>query len=243
MHCYWWWLNGNTDEAAITRDLEEMKAKGYGGALLVDANGSDQFNNQAVPAGPMFGTPAWRKLYRHALQEAARLNLEISLNITSGWNLGGPAVTPEQASKILTFSRIAVSGPVALHRTLLTPPEQNGFYRDIAVLAYPLHHGPELPGVNGNSRHPIQLLAAKAAFEEFGWSMPLTTPLLHDFPSQPEEEDARLDEVLDLTKEMASTGDLSWNVPHGRLGDPTHRIHGFRSEGLDLEWQLAGFGN
>ena len=30
MSCYWWWLNGHTTEEAITRDLEEMKAKGYG---------------------------------------------------------------------------------------------------------------------------------------------------------------------------------------------------------------------
>ena len=42
LRCYWWWLNGNTNQATITRDLEEMKAKGYGGALLVDAGGADQ---------------------------------------------------------------------------------------------------------------------------------------------------------------------------------------------------------
>ena len=34
---YWWWLNGNVDAAAITRDLEEMAAKGFGGAILCDA--------------------------------------------------------------------------------------------------------------------------------------------------------------------------------------------------------------
>jgi len=39
LRCYWWWLNGNTNEAAIARDLEQMKVNGYGGALLVDANG------------------------------------------------------------------------------------------------------------------------------------------------------------------------------------------------------------
>jgi hypothetical protein len=36
LRCYWWWLNGNTDKATITNDLEQMKAKGFGGALLVD---------------------------------------------------------------------------------------------------------------------------------------------------------------------------------------------------------------
>src|SRR5580693_2421621 len=37
LRCYWWWLNGHTTEQTITRDLTEMKAKGYGGVLLVDA--------------------------------------------------------------------------------------------------------------------------------------------------------------------------------------------------------------
>src|SRR6185369_6235208 len=56
MRCYWWWLNGNTTAAAITRDLEQMKAKGYGGALLVDADGSGQRGNQTVAPGPLFGS-------------------------------------------------------------------------------------------------------------------------------------------------------------------------------------------
>jgi len=98
MRCYWWWLNGHTTEAAITRDLEQMKAKGYGGAILVDADGSSQEGNRQVPAGPTFGSPGWRALYLHALREADRLGLEISLNILSGWNLGGPTVTPEQGA-------------------------------------------------------------------------------------------------------------------------------------------------
>src|SRR5262252_2932177 len=77
IRCYWWWLNGNTKKEAITRDLEAMSAKGYGGALLVDAGGAEQRGNQQVPAGPMFGSSAWRELFRHALAEAARLDLEL----------------------------------------------------------------------------------------------------------------------------------------------------------------------
>ena len=41
LRAYWWWLNGNVTKAAITRDLEEMKAKGFGGALICDADGSE----------------------------------------------------------------------------------------------------------------------------------------------------------------------------------------------------------
>src|SRR5512141_2164805 len=40
LRAYWWWLNGNVSKEAITRDLEEMKKKGFGGALICDAGGA-----------------------------------------------------------------------------------------------------------------------------------------------------------------------------------------------------------
>lgn len=37
--CYWQWPKGNTTEQTITCDLVGMKFHGYGGAILVDADG------------------------------------------------------------------------------------------------------------------------------------------------------------------------------------------------------------
>jgi hypothetical protein len=36
LRAYWWWLKGNVTQASIARDLQEMKAKGFGGAVLID---------------------------------------------------------------------------------------------------------------------------------------------------------------------------------------------------------------
>lgn len=56
LRCYWWWLNGNTGEQTITRDLEAMKANGYGGAMLSDAGGAGMQGGHrhhlSVPHGP-----------------------------------------------------------------------------------------------------------------------------------------------------------------------------------------------
>ena len=156
----------------------------------------------------MFGSPEWRALYRHALSEAARLGLEIGLNIQSGWNLGGPTVKPAQAAKLLTWSRVTVDGPAEVRENLAPPLQRNGFYRDIAVLAYPLHHG-RTPG------RPIRQLAVKSASQEFGMSMPATAPLLDDFPAQPGEEDASPQEVQDVTARMSADGAFAWHVPEG----------------------------
>ena len=135
LRAYWWWLNGNVTKASITRDLEEMAAKGFGGALICDAGGAEQDGNDRVPHGPTFFTPEWRELYRHALREADRLGLEMSLNIQSGWNLGGPMVKPEDAPKKLVWSEWRVSGPAKIQQKLAVPKHAPAFYRDVAVLA------------------------------------------------------------------------------------------------------------
>ena len=147
---------GTPTQATITRDLEEMQKKGYGGVLLVDANGANQNGNDNVPAGPEFGSPEWTALFVHALREADRLGLEVTLNITSGWNLGGPWVQPKQASKLLTWSRTVLKTG-ATDAKLELPPIKNGFYQQIAVLAYPLHRGSSIAGESGACSHGTRL--------------------------------------------------------------------------------------
>lgn len=208
LRAYWWWLNGNTTKEAISRDLAEMKAKGYGGALLVDAGGAEQRGNRQVPAGPLFGGPAWRELFRHALAEAQRHQLEISLNILSGWNLGGPTVKPEQSSKLLTWSRVTVEGGRAVRQTLETPRTALGFYRDVAVLAYPLRHGAAMP------KRPIRQLGHKISSEEAGFSTPVTWPLLQDVDAAPDEQDTNTTDVRDVSAQVRN-GVLEWNAPAG----------------------------
>ena len=39
VNCWWWWLNGNTDKAAIAGDLAAMRDKGFQGAMVYDVGG------------------------------------------------------------------------------------------------------------------------------------------------------------------------------------------------------------
>lgn len=216
-YAYWWWLNGHTDAATISSDLEAMQREGYGGAILMDANGSDQGGNSLVTPGPTFGSPAWQKLLLHTLKESKRLNLKVSLTIQSGWNVGGPSVTPAQSAKLLTWSRQTVRGPQSVSLRLAPPPSKNGFYQDIAVLAYPLRHGSSLAGdaAGGDKRQPIRDLKTKAVFVEAGGSTPDSKPLLGDFPATAGEADCSASEVVDLSSQMTPQGSLDWKVPEG----------------------------
>ena len=210
LRCYWWWLNGHVTTESIDHDLTEMKAKGYGGVLLVDANGADAEGNEPVPAGPTFGSPEWTALFQHAVHTAHRFGLEITFTITSGWDLGAPFIQPKDGIKILTWSRtIAGNGET----TLPEPSPKNAFYERIAVLAYPLHHGLNLPSQQGDPRAPRRNLKQKSAAVETGGSMPPSANLLFDTAGAPGDEDADLADVRDVTRYVDARDVLHWTPP------------------------------
>ncbi|HSA02589.1 MAG TPA: glycosyl hydrolase, partial [Candidatus Paceibacterota bacterium] len=211
LRAYWWWLNGNVTKEAITRDLEQMKIQGFGGALICDADGASQDGNDRVPHGPDFFSPPWRELYRHTLREAHRLGLEMSLNIQSGWNLGGPMVKPDDAAKKLVWSELRIDGPQSYGEKLPAPKSRDGYYRDLFVVAYPVRNRPS----DAPPRPAIQNWEQKAMHRALHFSAPDTTPLLQDAPATPGEEDTSSAEVLDLTSRLDSTGTLNWSIPPG----------------------------
>jgi hypothetical protein len=208
LRAYWWWINGNVTKAAITHDLEQMKAKGFGGALICDANGASQDGNDDVPHGPTFFSPEWRELYKHALREADRLGLEMSLNIQSGWNLGGPFVTPDDAGKKYIWSELRVAAGTNDVFKLPQPKARDGFYRDTAVIAFRL---------KAISKHaPLQNWKQKALQESLRpFSSPESTPLFQEMVATSGEEDCAAADVLDLTKNVSVDGTLRWEVPAG----------------------------
>ena len=215
LRAYWWWLNGNVTSNSITRDLEEMKAKGFGGAVLIDANGADQSGNATVPHGPDFFSPAWRALYKHTLNEANRLGLEISLNIQSGWNLGGPTVTKDDAAKKYVWSETKISGGTNLEIKLPEPKSRENFYHDSAIVAYKIK--------NAAPSAPLKNWKQKALQESLKpFSSPNSSSLFEEIPATSGEQDAEAADVVDLTKKV-SRGILKWDAPAG-------------------EWQIFRFG-
>ncbi|MCX6872645.1 MAG: glycosyl hydrolase [Verrucomicrobia bacterium] len=117
---YWNWLNGAVTHAALTRDLEEAKAKGLGGLEMWDTEAM-QNPGGFVPAGPPFMGPESVASMHHAMKEAKRLGLDLGLITSSGWNAGGPWVSPEMASKNLFVATEVVTGPAQISRKLAFP--------------------------------------------------------------------------------------------------------------------------
>ncbi len=215
VNCWWWWLNGNVDKAAITRDLEAMRSRNFQGAMVFDAGGyNSRGYHRDIPAGPLFGSPEWIDMFVHALDEARRLDLEIGLNIQSGWNLGGPIVPPEMAAKHLVFTQEVVNPGKNFPIQLAKPATRWNFYQDIAVLAIPIR-GEQLKG------EFITDLELKAGFDELGGSAPDCRFLLTNANPTGAEmfDEARTiskSSVLDITEHLDQYGNLNWRPTYGR---------------------------
>ena len=129
-HVWWHWMNGNVSKDGITADLEAMKEIGLAGAQSFDCSCGIPFG------GVKFASDEWFDLVLHAHNEAKRLGLELCLANCSGYSSsGGPWVTPEDSMKEIVVEEAIVKdgeSPV-----LPVGVDVNGFYRDIAAVAFP----------------------------------------------------------------------------------------------------------
>ena len=138
----WYWMNAAVSKEGITADLEAMKQAGIGGAYLMPIKGATN--------PPMFTpvaeqlTPYWWGLVKHAFRESERLGLEIGMHACDGFaTAGGPWITPELSMQKVVWSQTNVTGGRRFNDTLTTPESYKGYYKDIAVFAFPTSAGEE----------------------------------------------------------------------------------------------------
>ena len=133
---WWHWIDGNVTRDGITKDLESMKRAGLGGCYLFNIGGF--FREGPVP----FMEPAYLEMLDHTVAEAGRLGLKFGVHNCDGWSeSGGPWITPATSMKVLTHSAVEVAGGSAVDMRLPLPAHQLDFYREIAVLAFPVPAG------------------------------------------------------------------------------------------------------
>jgi len=190
---YWFWLNGNITREGITADLEAMKRVGIGGVLIMEVN-------QSIPLGPVaFMGAQWRELFKHVVAESQRLGLEVNMNNDAGWNgSGGPWIKPEQSMQKVVWTETNVEGPKHFDGTLPQPQAVAGFYRDIAVLAFP-----------STGSYRIENIQVKACYQVGGVGPAAQAKL-------PPEMVIDQSRITDVTSRMDKGGRFVWDVPAGK---------------------------
>jgi hypothetical protein len=213
---YWFWLNSNISREGITADLEAMKRVGIGGVLIMEVD-------QGAPVGPVaFMGDKWRELFKFMISEASRLGIEVNMNNDAGWNgSGGPWVPLDKSMQVVTASEQQVQAGTKYSGILPLPKTNSGFYRDIAVLAFPM------PADPNNPAYRIRNLAGKSMSS--GGMMPGSLDATEGADVPGVSVVAR-DQIVDLSSRMDPTGKLTWDAP---------KLQGKSSAG----WTVLRFGH
>lgn len=206
MRSFWFWHNGVATKQSITQDLEAMKAKGYGGTLIGD-NGAP-----TGPLGPIFMGREWLELFGHAVKEADRLGLELSINIQSGFgDPGNPDIQPDNGMKKIVFSEIKITGPGKI-KEKVPAPVSDIYYKDIAVQAFKTETG------NGENTAKLKNWAVKSLNRSVPWNREkdrYDMSLYYDeFPDTVGCISIHPDQILDLSEHFRD-GILEWDAPSG----------------------------
>lgn len=124
-------MSGNMSKVGMTKDLEAIAAAGQGGILLFNIANKIPYGNVD------YNSDEHHDILTHTAKECERLNLTFGVHNCDGWtSSGGPWITPEQSMKMVVWSETILDGGI-INKPLLQPTTIEGFYKDIAVIAYP----------------------------------------------------------------------------------------------------------
>ncbi len=173
---YWCWLNGDVTKTSLTKDLEEMKAKGMGRAEIWDVSTVHNKDGMAGE-GPRFLGDESVEMIKYALSEGKRLGIKLGMIASSGWNAGGSWVTPDWATKALYHSEIEIKGGRKIHKDLpfpkvseSCPKDKSGkplWHKEVCVMAIPNDSNKKI-----NSLDDIIILNNQFENETLIWDAP-----------------------------------------------------------------------
>ncbi|WP_316767331.1 glycosyl hydrolase [Pedobacter frigiditerrae] len=176
---FWYWVQSGISKKGITADLEAMKSNGIGGAYLMTIKGGKSSNPSLYEKPVEQLTPEWWEMVKFAMDEAKRLDLKLGMHVSDGFALaGGPWITPELSMQKVVSSKITVNASDTKIK-LPQPETKEGYYKDIAVYAYPSPIGTNqstrtiIPKITASNGADASGLVKQGNKQNFGSSEPL----------------------------------------------------------------------
>jgi hypothetical protein len=218
---YWYFMDGNFTKEGVTKDLEAMKKAGIGYVIFLEVN-------VGIPRGPLnFMSDPWLDNFKYLVNECKRLGISITLGIGPGWTgSGGPWVKGEESMQHLVSTSVTVNGTGKQVIKLPVPEPKNpffgsadfsaemmknwkGFYRDVAVLAFPTPKKQLLADSEEKALYYRAPYSSAPGVKQF-----LPTIDAYNLDTDPL---AVIDKtkVIDLTSLLQPDGSIEWDVPKG----------------------------
>lgn len=135
---FWYWMFGAVSDEGIKADLEAMAQAGLGGTYLMPIKSDVEGPQYSGKAQQL--SPEWWRLVTRSMELADSLGLKLGMHICDGFALaGGPWITPaESMQKVVTADTVVTGGSSVYLSQLPVPQSNEGYYRDIALVAVPV---------------------------------------------------------------------------------------------------------
>ena len=183
---YWWWMGNAVNKKDLKTLLEKYDEAGLGGTKIIPIYGAKGHEDEYID----FLTPEWMDMLAYTSKVSDRLNMTVDLGATTGWNMGGPWVRFEDASKRVVLDTYTLLGGQRLRQPVKHVQEPYTNLRNQPrepISANPLLHRKN----NFNVRYERDLpLISLMAYSEKG-------------------------KVLDLKDQVGRDGTLNWIAPAG----------------------------
>lgn len=171
-HTRWWWPGNATSKENITYELEQMRSHGIRGVEQITMGTHYEKGNIRYLSDEYMG------LVRHTVNEASRLQMEVSFNFGGpGWIIGGEWVANKDKSRDMIPTSLDVIGPVSLNQNLpdqliktsrsweVYQPKLSGEELLLAVVAGKIDNGIIDPG-------SLTVLTEKVKDRKIVWDVP-----------------------------------------------------------------------
>ena len=92
----WWWPHGLVDPEVVARQVDEVATAGFGVLEIADVTHSLRARNIEIDvASHGWGTPAWVRGVKAALDRAAKRDVRIDVTVGPSWPAAVPTITPD----------------------------------------------------------------------------------------------------------------------------------------------------
>lgn len=101
----WWWMGNAVDEKGLDKQLTTLNKAGFGGVEIVPIYGAKGFENQYIN----YLSPEWMKMLQFTTNKAKSLNMGVDMAVGTGWPIGGPQVSEEDAATKMIVQTYTIS--------------------------------------------------------------------------------------------------------------------------------------
>jgi hypothetical protein len=138
----WWWMGSAVNEAGISQQVEALSAAGFGGVQVVPIYGAKGYESQYIP----YLTPQWMNMLDYTVAQGKSHGMGVDISVGTGWPIGGPQVTVEDAaSKMFVQTYTIKAGEALQEKIVVNDEKQKGAGAFLSVVtAYSQDGGSEI---------------------------------------------------------------------------------------------------